>query len=173
MGNLQAAVSWSYLECVHGALYLVALVIAISMMRKQFLKGFLVLAVTQIMMIQTTIFHLTPKIEAYTQRAAIDFYNGLAGKDVYIHPVGFKSYAHLFYGRKQPAADKLYYLTDKKEESGKVLPPQADQEWLLDGAVDRPVYFVCKVQDAEKWRHDNRVTEVSASNGFVFFKRKG
>ena len=172
VANLQASVVWSYADCIPGILYLIGLVVGITFLRRQFAKGLIVLAVVQILAIEFTIVHFTPKIEAYSQRAAIDFYSQFAGKDVYIQPVGFKSYANLFYAQKTPAIDRHYYLTDERDTKGNILPPHANQNWLLSGTADRPVYLVCKIYDAYKWRADARVVEVGAANGFVFFKRK-
>lgn len=42
---------------------------------------------------------IAPKIEAYTQGSAIEFYQSLEGKDIYVYPYHFKSYAHLFYSK--------------------------------------------------------------------------
>ena len=38
---------------------------------------------------------ITPKIEGYSQRAAIEFYTTLQDKEVYVATLGFKSYAQL------------------------------------------------------------------------------
>jgi hypothetical protein len=46
------------------------------------------------------------------------------------------------------------------------------REWLVNGKVDRPVYFVCKNTYADDvadwWPHLKRIGE---KNGFVFWER--
>lgn len=156
VGNLSADVSWSYAECLWGLLYLVGIWVAVFMMRTQFRKGMLLLCVLQILIIEVTVVHFTPKIEAYSQRAAIDFFKSFKGKDVYVQVLGYKSYAHLFYTEKNKPVNPNYY----------------SEQWLLTGPVDKPTYFVSKVQDAEKYRQMPQLEQIGASNGFVFFKRK-
>ena len=160
-GNLQASVAWSYGECIWGAGYLVGTWAAVLFMKKNFRKGMIALTAVQLIIIQVTVLHFTPKIEAYSQRAAIDFYESFRGKDVYIVPLGYKSYANIFYARKQPFAGKEYYRNVK-----------IDEHWLLYGAVDHPAYFICKIQDAAQYRKLPQLICTGEQNGFVFFMRK-
>ncbi len=171
VGNLSANVPWSYAECLWGILYLAGLIIAITWMGKNVRKGLIMLCVVQVVIIQVTILHFTPKIEAYSQRAAIEYYKGFSGKDVYVHPLGYKSYANLFYTQKLPATDTNYrHIRIDKE--GTAVQPEANEQWLLHGALDKPAYFICKIQDGDMFRHDTWLEETGSSNGFVFFKRK-
>lgn len=156
VGNLQANVSWSYAECLWGLLYLAGIWVAVMMMRKDFRRGMLTLCVTQIIIIQITVLHFTPKIEAYSQRAAIDFFKSLEGKDVYVQVLGYKSYAHLFYTKKTKPTNENSY----------------NEQWLLTGPVDKPTYFVCKVIAADQYRKMPQLQLIGEQNGFVFFKRK-
>ena len=50
-----------------------------------------------ILITNLTIKIIIPKVERYTQGAAIDFYKSIEGEDCYVEVLGFKSYAHLFY----------------------------------------------------------------------------
>ncbi len=161
VGNLQANVPWSYLECLWGIGYFIGVIITIWYLKKNFQRGMIALCCLQIVMIQVTMLHFTPKIEAYSQRAAIDFYTSFAGKPVYIHSLGYKSYAYLYYARKQPINNPLYY------QSGKI-----NEQWLLYGNVDKPTYFICKTQDAGQYLLLPQLEKVGDSNGFVFFKRR-
>lgn len=156
VGNLNASVPWSYMECAWGVVYLFAMVICIVLMNRNFKRYMLIFCVSQIVFIQLTILHFTPKIEAYSQRAAINFFENMQGKDVYVQVLGYKSYAHLFYTGKMPPGNDDYYST----------------EWLLNGPVDKPTYFVCKITDAEQYKTMAQLQMVGQQNGFVFFKRK-
>lgn len=157
VANLQAAVSWSYAECAFGLLYLVGVIVALVWMRRSFRKGMLLLAAVQVLIIQVAVVHFTPKIEAFSQRAAIEYYQSFAGKDVYLRPVGFVSYAYLFYSQKQPSLNPEYY--------------KGKNDWLLNGKVDKPFFFITKITDKE-WEHDPRVERIGAKNGYVFYRRK-
>lgn len=155
VGNLQANIAWSYTECIWGLLYLVGIWVSVLMMKKHFRKGMIALCITQLVIIQVTVLHFTPKIEAFSQRAAIEYFKSFEGKDVYVRVLGYKSYAHLFYTKKLPPANKNYY----------------NEEWLLTGDIDKPTYFICKIMDADKYRALPQLKETGSKNGFVFFSR--
>ncbi len=161
VGNLSANVPWSYAECAWGIVYMVAIGAAIYLMNKDFRKGIITLCVVQLVIIQVTVLHFTPKVEAYSQRAAIDFFKSFEGKDVYIRTLGYKSYAYLFYAKKQPFANAQYYTKGGINE-----------DWLMNGVVDKPTYFITKVQDAKQYMALPQLEKVSEQNGFVFFKRR-
>lgn len=176
VGNFQAAVPWHWTESIWGFLYLAGIWICVLMMRRHFRKSMIALCMLQILIIQVTVLHFTPKIEAFSQRAAIDFYKQFEGKDVYVQVLDYKSYAHLFYTKKQPSTNPNYVtpeiiITEQKDTivTKKLIP---NEQWLLTGAVDKPTYFACKIQDAEKFRKMPTLTEIGAKNGFVFFKRR-
>ena len=110
----------------------------------------------QIIFIQITLLHFTPKIEAYSQRTAINYFKSFVGKDVYVQVLGYKSYAHLFYTQKLPATNKNYY----------------NENWLLHGQVDKPTYFICKNTEANPYLLMSELVKTGEENGFVFFKRR-
>ena len=171
VANFEANVAWSYSDCAWGLLYLIATWVAVYIMKREFRKGMVVLCIAQIIIIQVALLHFTPKIEAYTQRSAIEYFKGFAGKNVYVQPLGYKSYANLFYTQKTAAIDS-HYVSIRNDVNGKELQPEANEAWLLSGMVDRPTYFICKIQDAGKFREASQLQETGGSNGFVFFKRK-
>ena len=156
VGNLSAQVPWSLWECTWGILYLVGIWWAVILFRRQTFKAVLVLGIVQVIAIQATILHFTPKIEAISQRAAIDFFKSKQGEDCYVQVLGYKSYAHLFYTQKLPPADKRSY----------------DEQWLLHGAVQKPVYFVCKVDSDEEFTSNPDLEVIGRKNGFIFLKRR-
>ncbi len=80
VANLQAQVSWSYAECAFGLLYLAGVIVALVWMRRSFRRGMLVLVAVQVLIIQVTVAHFTPKIEAFSQRAAIEYYQSLPAR---------------------------------------------------------------------------------------------
>ena len=171
VGNLRADVPWSYAECLWGIIYLAGIWVAAALIRKDFRKGMLVLCILQVMIIQVTVLHFTPKIEAYSQRAAIDYFKSMEGKNVYVQPLGYKSYANLFYTQKTAATDSNYY-TYKQDDKRMEKVPIANEAWLISGKTDKPVYFISKVQDSSKYAALPELTVTGSSNGFVFYKKK-
>ena len=152
VANFGAAVSWGYTESLWGLLYLIGLWVTVYMMKRNFTKGMISLCVLQLVIVQVTVIHFTPKIEAFSQRAAIEYFKSFEGKDVYVQVLGYKSYAHLFYTKKLPPAT-----------------PGEDQ--LLYGKIDKPAYFICKITEAERYRALPQLQQTGEQNGFVFFKR--
>lgn len=104
---------------------------------------------------------VAPKIERYTQGASIDYYTSCIGKDVYVAPLTMKSYAHLFY------TDKPYALS----AAAHGIPHREWEPWLLHGPVGKPTTFVCKTNDAARWRNEPTLRVVSERGGFVVFER--
>jgi hypothetical protein len=118
--------------------------------------GLLTLFISTIAAIQVTIVHFTPKIERFSQGAAIDFFKSFEGKDDYVQVLSYKSYALYFYTKKMPPANKKYY----------------DTEWLLNGQVDKPTWFICRINNFDKWKDHPNLEVVGEKNGFIFMKRK-
>jgi len=167
VANLQAAVPWSYAECLIGFLYLVGIVIALVWIRKSFQKGMMFMLILQIVVIQVAMYHFVPKIEAYSQGAAVEYYKSFSGKDVYLEPLGFKSYGVLFYADKVPNTNPEYI----KAQQAKV-PTIAIREWLLHGKVDKPCYFISKITDLKDLSAEPNLEVIGSKNGYVFYKRK-
>jgi len=156
VANLAAPVRWSYAECLWGLFYLAGIWVSFLLLRRRLKNAFLLLCLVQVIAMEATVIHFTPKIEAYSQRAVIDFYQQFQGQDVLVYPLGFKSYAHLFYTKKQPPAAGAH----------------PTEEELLYQPVSKPVYFVCKINNAAAFAALPQLEQIGSKNGFVFFKRR-
>jgi 4-amino-4-deoxy-L-arabinose transferase-like glycosyltransferase len=102
-----------------------------------------------------TLLLIVNKIESYTQRAAIEFYMSKSGEDCFVKPIGYKSYAHLFYTEKP-------YLPDPKMD---------EYDNLAHGHTHKKVYFVAKLNRLEELPTLPKCHELYRKNGFVFFER--
>jgi len=103
-----------------------------------------------------TLIAIVPNIEGYSQNAVIEFYESKCGEDCYVRPVGFKSYAHLYYACKQPPR------TD---------PRQDDYETMVHGHPGKKVYIVAKITNLAGFDQMKSFRELYRKNGFVFFER--
>lgn len=155
VANLSATVSWGYVEAIWGLLYFIAIILFLIIVRQRFVTAMRMLLLASVIIIQITVLHFTPKIEAYSQRAAIRYFKSFEGKEVYIQVLGYKSYAQLFYADKQP------------RQSGKHIT----EDWLLNGKIDKPAYFICKITSSEQYKAMPQLQYIGEKNGFVFFKR--
>ncbi|MFN4286694.1 MAG: ArnT family glycosyltransferase [Lacibacter sp.] len=159
LANLDADVEWSYALMVPGILFLGAVVLSfIWLRRRRKQRALLLLFVACMGAMQVLLTLFTPRIERYSQHAALEFFSSLRGKDVYVKTIGYKSYAQYFYTRVQPG--------QRKEAK--------DENWLLTGPVDKPTYFVSKIT-AKDWilaQHGERLEVLYEKNGYVFYRRK-
>ena len=157
IGNLHASPHWSGFEALTGLLLMAGILVSVRFFRQQQIpKAFISLFVSAMIFTYVTLGVITPKIEKYTQHAVIEFYQQLQGKDVYVDPLGFKSYAHLFYTRKQGLDD----------------PRSVNEKWLLTGDIDKRAYFVMKVHKADSFLNKYpQLQRVYQKNGFVFAVR--
>jgi hypothetical protein len=157
VANLQADVPWSVAETGYGIGYIILVIVSgVLLAKKKMQEGLITLFVSTILAIQVTVVHFVPKVEAYSQRAAIEFFESLQGKDVYVKALSYHSYAQHYYSREMPHTNPNYYNTD----------------WLLNGKIDKPAYFICRITDAEPYRSHPNLEVIGEKNGFVFFRRK-
>jgi 4-amino-4-deoxy-L-arabinose transferase-like glycosyltransferase len=160
---LAARVGWSPADLVVGGLYLAAVILALATLWRRNTKRFAaILFVATGIIVPLALTRIAPRIERYTQATPIAFYESLRGCRCYIAPLGFKSYAHLFYAQVPP------------ENSARAAGVAADhfEEWLLSGPIDRPAYFVSKIDKADRWRGRSGLQVFGDRDGFVFFRRE-
>lgn len=153
--NLNATVYWSYAEVAYGLIYIACLILAgILFAIKQIRIGVAVLFISTAITIQLVVVMFTPRIGLYTQDAAIRFYKEKATETCYIQALGFKSYAPLFYGKKDPS-----------------LKPQTTEQ-LLNGYIEEEVYFVSKNTRKDEYLTAYPQLElIGEENGFVFYHK--
>lgn len=157
LANLEAEVRWTGWEVIPGLFLLLVLIgKTILIRRNQALRGFQLLFFGTSLFVMLTLFFFIGRIEGYSQRAAVEFYESKIDEDCYIISHGYKTYAHLFYARKPVVGNNQSY----------------DKNWLLHGYVDKNVYVVAKIHRADELRTIETLDELYAKNGFVFFKRK-
>lgn len=163
-GNLEADVVWTGLEGIGGLLLIVVAIIGLQRMKTTPLIGAIILFVGTTLVMKVTNVVVTKKIEGYSQAAAIEFFESLQGQDVYIWTVGYKSYAHYFYGRTMPSTRPN--MKDSNDFNERV----EWETWLKTGDIDKTVYFSAKINSVEHMR-DPEIDSLYAKNGFVFYKR--
>jgi len=155
--NFQANVSWSLADCTMGIFLLLSIIFSLVLVsKKKVMLGIVGIFLATLITTNTILIFSAPKIEQYTQQAPIDFYQDLKGKDVYVTTLGFKSYSQYFYFEEQPWKDARC----------------TDNDWLLNGAIDKSAYFVTKINKAEEFEKGYpQLKELYRKNGFVFLQR--
>ena len=155
-GNLQAEVSWSGFESGIGIVLLLGILMFIFYKGMNFKKSIISLFISSGIFICLSIVFIIPRIEKYSQNAAIEFFKGLSDKDAYVATIGYKSYAHFFYTKKKVPVNMKSY----------------NMQWLLTGDIDKKAYFATKIDKKDKILAEYPELEILyESNGFVFCVR--
>lgn len=157
VANLNADINWTYFDSIGGLIILIGLILyAILNSQRHNRKA----TVTVFLSITTAVFFtsvlIVPKIELFSQAAAIRFYKSMKGVDAYVQPMYFKSYAHLFYTEKNKTINANAF----------------DHEWLRSGKIDKDVYIVVKNIKKEEIEKYPDIKFIKEENGFVFYLRK-
>ena len=155
-GNLQANVHWSGFEFLLGVFLLTGVLISLFFFRKNIQRMVTGIFITSLIFTTLSVFIITPKVEGYSQNAAINFYAKHAGENAYVDVWGFKSYAQYFYFRKKPPETL----------------PVVSQQMQLNGEVSKPVYVVTKITSKNAFQKRYPAFHLLyEKNGFDFFKR--
>jgi 4-amino-4-deoxy-L-arabinose transferase-like glycosyltransferase len=152
-GNLQADVHWSWTDSIGGSVLLIG-VLTYLISKDQRQKTIILFCSLTICCFLTSIL-LTPKIEAISQKANIEFFEAQQGKDCYVETVGYKSYAQYFYAKSLPHADTM----------------ELHNQWLVSGNIDKPTYLSAKIQDAPRLDTVPGIIKLYHKNGFAFYER--
>jgi hypothetical protein len=154
--SFQANVNWSGNEWLVSLVLLVGLLVYLFVTRWRYKTAYIIITISTAIFSFLTMVIITPKIEQYSQNAAVEFYESIADEDCYLGTLGFKSYANLFYSKMKPPTDEDWHIRD----------------WLIFGDIDKPAYFVTKITKKEKLLRDYPTLNILyEKNGFVFCKR--
>lgn len=156
--NFLAPVTWSGWEALAGVAYLIVFVASMIYLKKEIVKGIVLLFFSIILFHETVLPLFLPKIEVYIQGEVINFYERFTDRDAepaYVEVFNFKSYAHLYYTNKLP-------VTNEKSR---------DMEWLLNGNIDKDVYLVTKIDRGEFLDKHPLFKKVGGQYGYLFYRR--
>lgn len=181
VANLSADVYWAGWEGLVGILFIGMVIYAIFFAHRQStIKGAYTLFIATLVTLQLTIYIFVPKIEQYSQKAAIDFMEEIKDEDAYIVPLGYKSYVHYYYGEVTPeeAQAQQAFLLDyyESEEVLDTIPSSLQEgqwkEWLMTGKIDKPAYFITKVDKVKNYPPLDSLLKIKERNGFILYKRE-
>lgn len=151
--NFAAENSWGALDYLTPLLLIIGLVT--FYIKRDFSRHLIFMASTGLAFFLLMVLFI-PKIERYTQGAAIEFFESKAKEDCLIVPYRYKSYAHLFYADKMPQTHAHH----------------GDQSWLFSNEPTVPVYAVLKITEKEDFIQDHKQFRLLyEKNGFVFFEK--
>lgn len=152
--SLQASPGWSGWEFLPGALLLISVIFFAVYHRWVIRRSLVVLFLGSLLAFNLLLVMVAPRVEPYSQGAAIEFYKTLQGKKAVAQTLGFKSYAHLFYTRR-PA-----------DYGGGF----ADSLVNRLAASDVEVFIVGKIQNQQENMASLPLQPLYQKNGFVFYR---
>jgi hypothetical protein len=151
---ISTPVNWLGFEFLIGLAFAGVLITSVYFLKGQ--KQLLGLFAGTATYIFVFMFVLVPKIEQYTQGPAIEMYSQFRNQSVWITSLDYKSYAPLFYSVKKQRA-----TADADEEN-----------FLLNGQIDRDVYFVAKTTLLSSVLEQYpQLQVIRKKGGFVLLKR--
>lgn len=154
--NLAAQVSWSGWEKLPGVILLTGVVLFLVRANKNIRSALVGLFLASLVAVNLTIVLITPKVEPYSQGAAIEFYQSKQAEAAVVEPLRYKSYAHLFYTQRKPQFTRSL----------------ADSIKSFNTHPEIPVYYVGKIQNKEENEKEMPyLQKLYEKNGFVFYKR--
>lgn len=157
LGNIQAEVHWTGWEWLPALIMIMTLSVFFRWSKQKVTRTSIIILLSgTALFVQSSLYLLVSKIEGYTQRAHIEFWQTTSGMDCYRTTYHFKSYAPYFYGEVMPQNSDNY----------------TDQNWLFQGPVDKPVYIATKVTSRESLEAEIQdAVFLYSKNGFFFYKR--
>lgn len=184
--NFAANVNWNAGDAVPGVLLIIVITVFVyHLFKNKPVLTFGALLMGNVIVIWMLSIGFTGKIEQHTQGAAINFFESVKNEKCYIFNAGYKSYAHYFYAATKPLKymdglnlfnEKFYRQKHKTSylqlsEAEKAELDDLQKRWLIEGPVDRAVYFIVKIDDREDIPQFNNLKEILNKNGFVVYKR--
>lgn len=149
--SLQRDVHWSGSEWMIGIFLLVGVLISLVQILRRDSRGMVILHVVIMLFVTASLYIFTGRYEEYSQRSAINFYKALKGQEVYVQPLGYKSYSHLYYFDKQAGG------------------PNLTVDEMMEEELDRDAYFVIRLDKKEAiLKRYPRLEILYERDGFVF-----
>ncbi len=167
--NMNAEVNWSILDALPAVFLISALTLFLIYRNKSIAQSMFYLYTGVALSIMLFLILVPAKIEKYTQHAAVEFFSGLKGKDVYVETLSYKSYAHYFYFARPPLSKQE--IINAKDENG-LYSSQKLRDWYLSGQIDKPVYFSVKNIYLHEYESYKKLKLLYKKNGFAFLVRE-
>src|SRR5690606_35067780 len=101
-----------------------------------------------------------------------------SNENVYLETLGYKSYAQYFYGKANPISPQSTLQQFKEETlnlygnlNSREIPNQQFKDWLMNGVIDKPAFFISKIQHEERFASHPNLKVIGRKGGFVFYER--
>lgn len=180
LANLSQAIPFPWYTYLPAGMMFITLLLGVPwLFKRDLIKGFPMLFGGTLLALQLFLILAVPRIESFTQGPAIAFIKKLQNEKVYIETLGYKSYAQYYYGSVMPVGDtaSFRHFTDSTRNlyegmASRDIPNQQYKAWLMNGNIDRPAYFISKIQTKDEFVAHPNLELLGQDGGFVFYRRK-
>ena len=136
-GNLSAPVSWIGWEWLVGVLFLIIIMTSLGLKNQDPKRSFIMLTIGSALVIASLMVVIVPRIEGYSQRSAIEFFEDHQLENAYFETFKYKSYANYFYGRVNPTSNteqtaEVHYIICKIQHNPNLMEMNYSLEHLYD-----------------------------------------
>ena len=153
LDNLKAVVVWPASILWMAGVFFVGMLVSLFMANRGHGKaGVMGIIFSVSILVQSIVYLVIPRIEGYTQRAAIEIYKELAEEDVVVVTYGFKTYADHFYLKRNPEDIAHFEEVNTANVNG------------------RAVYVVTRSNVVQNKGVPSEWTFLENRNGFVLYK---
>jgi 4-amino-4-deoxy-L-arabinose transferase-like glycosyltransferase len=157
VANLAANPHWNGFEFLIGLILIVGIPATLIIFRKNYTKKIITIFILTLIFTNLSMTDIVPKIEQYSQNAALEFYQKHQNENAYIETYGFKSYAHLFYTQKKQSCSY----------------PAESNSRLLTEKTDKTCYFVMKITSEKEFAQNYPAfKKLYDKNGFSFYRKE-
>lgn len=158
---------------------LIVVYIAFIAVKRNVMTAMTALFVAVMVIINIAITIITPKVERYSQGAMIDFLEEKSQESCYTEIIGFKSYAHLFYGERKMADTQhplfMKWIHEQHPDTTALTAMDYRRlygQWLMYGEIDKPAYLITNARKKDFLEVRTDISLVEAKNGYYFYVRK-
>ncbi|OIQ35962.1 MAG: hypothetical protein BM555_03600 [Crocinitomix sp. MedPE-SWsnd] len=168
-------VSWTGFEPLIAVVFVTGIILFMRFWKEgKLVKALQFKAVLISLTMSLTMIFVVKKIEGYSQAPMIEFYEDLQGQEVYVSPIGFKSYAQYFYFQQPESPNAHLKMRAEKFNNEPVLYAPLEQEvklFLLYGDIEHDAYLVTKIQH-EELDNIEYIKLLYTKGGYKFYKRE-
>lgn len=180
VANLGQTIGFPWFTYLPAAVMFLSVVIGFRWLwNKELSKGFPMVFGGALLAVQLFLILVIPRVESFTQGPALTFIKKVQKEGAYIETLGYKSYAQYFYGKVMPVGDTASFrqfsdstLNLYEGMASRDIPNQQYRSWLLHGKIDKPAYFISKIQAKDEFTAHPNLELIGQEGGFVFYRRK-
>ena len=153
--NFGAQVDWPWYTLIPSIWMFGLISTFLVIIAKRKVRSLNILLIGHVIWIQTALYFYVGRVEAYSQKANIEFFKSKSKENAYLATYKYKSYAPYFYGQTQP-----------ENRFG-------NSRYLNDEALDRELFISVRIDKKDEFELNfPKAKKLYEENGFLFYQFK-